>query len=244
MSTISTSLSTFLIEKSNLLKIQEQLQKLKQFSDKDFAFQIQDMINSALAIMEDCFEFNKKCFEMCDGLQVLETYSKRMKKSKVALILEKYDSIQNLLQQCKSEIKHLQEKVTQCATLLKEMQNKLIESNELVCFKCEGEGESVKTKYVRERGTSPQPYIERIPCKYCDGNGKIEVDSETKKELSSFIQNAKSIHGRFDLQRKTLTNYVKEYKIPSLEGYYEIEDIFPEEKPDTKKNQKPLSTYY
>ena len=227
-----------------MIKIQDELENLKHFSDKDFSFQIQDMINSALAIMEDCFEINKSCYETCDGLQVLETYTKHKKKSKVALILEKYNSIQNLLQQCISEINHLQERLKQCARYLKEIQNKLIESNELVCFKCEGEGESVKTKYVRERDSSPQPYLERIPCKYCDGTGKIGIDSETKKEVSNFIQNAKSIHRRFELQKDTLTNYVKEYKIPLLEGYYEIENIFPEENSKKKKIQKPLSKYY
>ena len=244
MSTISTSLSSFLIEKSNMLTIQDELEHLKHFSEKNFSFQIQDMINSALAIMEDCLEITKICYEMCDGLQVLETYTKHRKKSKVALILVKYDSIQNLLQQCNSEINHFKERLKESVRYLKEIQNKLIDSNELVCFKCEGEGESVKTKYVRERGSSPQPYIERIPCKYCDATGKIEIDSETKKELSNFIQNAKSIHRRFEVQKNTLTNYVKEYNIPSLEGYNETESIFPEEKSETKKIQKPLSTYY
>ena len=240
MSTISTRLSLFLIEKSNMLTIQDVLENLKHFSDISFPFQIQDIINSTLAVIEDCLEINKNCYEMCNGLQVLETYTKHKKKSKVALILVKYDSIQNLLQQCNSEINHFQEKVKQCASSLKEIQNKLIEFNELVCFKCEGEGESVKTKYIRERGSSPQPYMERIPCKYCDGTGKIQIDSETKKELSNFIQKAKPIHKRLQVQKNTLRNYIKEYEIPSLEGYYEIEGIFPEENSKTKKIQKPL----
>ena len=61
MSFISASLSSFLIQKTDMIKIQDELEKLKHFSDKDFAFQIQDMINSALAIMEDCFKINKIC---------------------------------------------------------------------------------------------------------------------------------------------------------------------------------------
>ena len=227
-----------------MLTIQDELEKLKHFSEKDFAFQIQDLINSALAIMEDCLEINKKCYEMCDGLQVLETYTKHKKKNKVALILEKHSSIQKLLQQCNSEIYHFQERLKESARYLKEIQNKLIDSSELVCFKCEGAGECIKTKYVRERGSSPQPYQERVPCKYCNGTGKIEIKSETKKELSNLIQNAKPIQRRLQLQKGTLTNYVKEYKIPSLEGYYEIENIFPEENSDKKKIQKPLSKYY
>jgi len=227
-----------------MLKIQDELENLKHFSDKSFPFQIQDMINSTLAVIEDCLEINKICYEMCDGLQVLETFTKHKNKSKVGQILAKYDSIQNLLQQSNSEINHFQERLRECARFLKDIQNKLIESNELVCFKCEGEGESVKTKYVRERGSSPQPYLARIPCKYCDGTGKIEIDSETKKELSNFIQNAKPINRRFGLQKNTLTNYVKEYSIPLLEGYNEIETIFPEENSKTKKIQKPMSTYY
>ena len=136
MSFISTSLSSFLIQKTDMIKIQDELEKLKHFSDKDFAFQIQDMINSALAIMEDCFKINKICYELCDGLQVLETCTKHKKKSKVALILVKYDSIQNLLQQCNSEINRLQERLKECARYLKEIHNKLTDSNDLVCFKC------------------------------------------------------------------------------------------------------------
>ena len=106
MSTISTSLSSFFINSNNISKIQSELGNLKHFSDKDFPFQIQDKINSTLDVIENCLEKNKICYEMCDVLQIIETYNKHKNKSKVGLILRKYNSIRNLL-------KHNYEKISQ-----------------------------------------------------------------------------------------------------------------------------------
>ena len=240
MSIFPTSLSLFFINSNNITRIQAELEKLKQFSEKEFTFQIQDKINSTLAIIEDCLEKNISCYEMCDGLQVLETYNKHKNKSKVEKILSKYNSIENLLKQCNFEINHFHKRLEECGSYLKQIQNVVIDSTELICYKCEGEGETVKTKYIRERGSSPQPYLEKIPCKYCNGTGKISLNHEIKKELSNFIQQAKPIHRRFELHKNTISDYVTEYKIPSLEGYDEIESIFPEEKNDGKTIQQQL----
>jgi len=244
MSTSSTSLSSFFINKNNILKIQDELKNLKQFSNKDFTFQIQDKINSTLAIIKDCLVENIICYEMFDELQVLETYNKHKNKSKVGLILRKYNSIKNLLNKCNLEINHFHNRLDEFGVYLKDIQNNLIESNELICHTCKGNGETIKTKYVRERGSSPQPYIKRIQCKNCNGTGKILLSPEIKNALLNFIQQAKPILRRFKVHKKTLSAYVMEYKIPSLEGYDKIESIFPEEDTGTKKIQKPLSTYY
>ena len=52
----------------------------------------------------------------------------------------------------------------------------------------------IKTKYVRERGQPPQPYIETVPCTRCDSNGKIVLDKTTKNLLSTFRKHAKQAH--------------------------------------------------
>ena len=43
---------------------------------------------------------------------------------------------------------------------------------------------------------------------------------------------------------KTLENYLSNYEIPSLEGYNEIESIFPEENPESKKAQQSLTEFF
>ena len=70
------------------------------------------------------------------------------------------------------------------------------------------------------------------------------MNPEIKKELSKFIHHARALHKRFENHQKNISDYVKKYKIPSLEGYDEIESIFPKEQSDVKTVQQPLSEYY
>ena len=181
---------------------------------------------------------------MCSELQVLETFSKHKDKKKVRFVLNKHDSVESLLKKSKAELKKFRNKLGQCGDYLEEIQDEVIRVEDLVCDKCEGRGNLLKTKYVRERGSSPQPYTESITCDRCDGTGKILLNSELKKELSEFIQALKPIQIRFRIYEKTLENYLSDYKIPSLEGYNEIEGIFPEEDPEIKKTQQSLSEFF
>lgn len=41
-----------------------------------------------------------------------------------------------------------------------------------------------------------------------------------------------------------MIDYDKNYRIPSLDGYYEIENIFPEDPSDVKRVQQQLLDYY
>lgn len=243
MSTSITSLSSFLITDDRISEIEDKLEKLKRFSENDYPFQIMDKVNSTLALLKDCCEKSKICYEMCTELQVLETYSKHKDKRKVRLVLEKYNSAEKLLQKCKLELEYFRKKLRQCEGYLKEIEDEVVRAENLVCNKCEGRGNLLKTKYVRERGSSPQPYTESITCDRCNGTGKILLDSELKKELSEFIQALKPIQTRFKIYQKTLENYLRAYEIPSLEGYDEIESIFPED-PESKKTQQSLSEFY
>ena len=244
MTTIFTSLSSFFIDNANVSRLQGDFEKLREFSKINFVFVIQDKINSTLAIVEDCLEINNVCFEMCGALQILETYNKHKNKSKVGQVLRKYGSTKNLLKQSSSEINSFHKRLLDCDQILKEIQNNLIESEYLVCEKCQGKGTTAKTKYARERGSPPQPILETKSCTTCKGTGKIVLDSETKQQLSDFIQHAKPIHKNFEIHKNTLNNYAIEYKTPSLQGYDEIENIFPEEKTKNKKTQQPLTKYY
>lgn len=243
MSTTFTSLSSFLITKDKISEIEDKLEKLKQFSENDYPFQIQDKVNSTLALLKDCCEKSRICYEMCNELQVLESYSEHKDKNKVRLVLEKHNSVENLLQESLSELKHFRKKLCHCGDYLKEIQDEYIRTEELVCNKCEGRGYLLKTKYVRERGSSPQPYTESITCDRCDGTGKTLLDSEPRKELSEFIQATKPIQTKFNIYIKTLENYLTNYEVPSLEGYNDIELIFPEENPESKKRQQALSEF-
>jgi len=65
MSTIFTNLSSFFIDNSNLDKLQDDFEKLREFSENDFIFMIQDKINSTLAKVENCLEIDNVCSEMC-----------------------------------------------------------------------------------------------------------------------------------------------------------------------------------
>ncbi len=239
-----TNLLSFLINENTISEIEGKLEKLKRFSENDYHFQIQDRVNSTLAIMDDCCERSRICYGMCSELQVLETYSKHQDKNKVRLVLEKHNSVENLLKESNSELDYFHKKLQQCEDYLKKIEDELIRPDELVCDKCKGRGNLLKTKYVRERGSSPQPYTESIKCNSCDGTGKILLDSELKKELSEFIQALKPIQIRFRVYEKTLENYLSDYEIPSLEGYNMIESIFPEEDPENKKTQQSLSEFY
>ncbi len=111
MSKIFTSLSSFFIGNSNLDMLQDDFEKFREFSDNDFIFMIQDKINSTLAIVEDCLEIDNVCSEMCEALQILETYNKHKNKSKVGEILRKYSSIKNLLKQSGSEINNFHKRL-------------------------------------------------------------------------------------------------------------------------------------
>ncbi len=243
MSTIITSLSSFLITDDRISEIEDKLEKLKRFSENDYPFQIMDKVNSTLALLKDCCEKSKICYEMCSELQVLETFSKHKDKKKVELVLKKHDSVESLLKKSKVELKNFRNKLGQCEDYLEEIQDEIVRAEDLVCDKCEGRGNLLKTKYVRERGSSPQPYTESITCDRCDGTGKILLDSELKKEISEFIQTLKPIQTRFKIYDNTLENYLSDYEIPFLDGYDEIEGIFPDD-PESKKTQQPLSEFY
>lgn len=244
MSNSITSLSSFLITNDRLSEIEDKLERLKRFSDSDYPFQIMDTVNSTLALLKDCCEKSELCYELCCDLQVLESYPEHKDKKKVRLVLEKQGSAKNLLQESRSELKHFGEKLRLCGDYLEKIQDLVARAEDLVCDKCEGRGYLLKTKYVRERGVSPQPYTENITCERCDGSGKIVLDSELKNELTDFIDTLKPIKARFRIYMKTLESYLSNYEIPSLEGYDEIESIFPEEDIGSEKKQELLSGFF
>ena len=155
ISSFSTSLSAFSINNSSTVK--DDFEKIRLFSEKVFVFQVQDKVNSVLALLEDCFKANTLCSELCDNLQVLETYDKHKGKAKVRSVLVKFGSVEGLLKQCSSRIESFGEKLDETKIMLQEIQT-VIDSDELVCFKCQGKGYTNKTNYVRERGQPPQPY--------------------------------------------------------------------------------------
>ena len=90
MPSIFTSLSSFSINKKVISKIEDELEKLKEFSEKDFPFQVQDKVNSILALIDDCSQKSGTCFKFYNELTVLETYSEHGDNKKVRLILEKW----------------------------------------------------------------------------------------------------------------------------------------------------------
>ncbi len=243
MPTTFTSLSYFSINEQDISKIEEELERLKQFSENDYPFQVQDMVNSVLALIDDCSQKSRICYNFYDELTVLETYSKHGDKKKVRLILERHGSVENLLRESNLELKDFRKKLGLCRDYLKEIDDELISRDELVCDKCEGRGNLLKTRYVRERGSVPQPYTESISCDRCDGKGKIQLDSELKRQLLDFIQRLKPIKMKLKIYTITLENYLRTYEIPSLDGYDEIEPIFPEGEPKSKKRQQPLSEF-
>lgn len=243
MPTTFTSLASFVITEKKIIEFEEELEKLKRFSEGDYPFQIQDKVNSTLALIDDCCQKSRICHNLYSELTVLETFSKHKDKKKVRLILEKHDSVKNLLRKSKLELKDFRKKLRRCQDYLKEIEDELIKHNKLVCGKCEGRGNLLKTKYVRERGSSPQPYTESNSCVRCDGTGIILLDSELKGELSEFIHTLKSIQTRFKIYEKSLENYLANYEVPSLEGYNDIELIFLEENLESKKRQQALSEF-
>jgi hypothetical protein len=239
-----TSLSSFSINEEEICKIEDELENLKSFSENDYPFQVQDMLNSILALTDDCSQKSRICSNFYDNLTIFETFSKHEDKKKVRLILERHDSVENLLKEANRELKEFRDKLRLCRDYLKEINDKVISRDELICEKCEGKGNLLKTRYVRERGSSPQPYTESIDCDRCDGKGKILLDSELKRQLLDFIQRIKPIKMKLELYVKTLENYLGNYEIPSLNGYDEIELIFPEDDPKNKKTQQSLSEFF
>ena len=244
MPSVFTSLSSFSINEEAVSKIEDELERLKEFSEKDFPFQVQDKVNSVLALANDCSQKSRICFNFFDELTILETYNEHGDKNRVRLVLEKYGSVENLLKESNSELKDFQKKLRLCKDYLKRIDDEIISRHDLVCDKCEGKGNLFKTRYIRERGSSPQPYTESIVCDRCDGKGKILLDSELKRKLLDFIQRLKPIQMDLKIYIITLENYLKNYKIPTLQGIDEIELIFPEDNPKTKKTQQPLSGFF
>jgi hypothetical protein len=243
MPSIFTSISSFSINEKVISKIEDELEKLKEFSEKDYPFQVQDKVNSTLALIDDCSQKSRVCFNFYDDLNVLETYSEHGDKKRVRLILEKHGSVENLLRDSNSELMDFRKKLHLCRDCLKKIDDEIIRRHDLGCDKCEGKGHLLKTRYVRERGSSPQPYTESIACDRCDGKGKILLDSELKRKLLDFIHRLKPIQMRLKIYIITLENYLRNYEIPSLEGYDEIELIFPEDDPKSKKTQQSLSEF-
>lgn len=245
MATMSSSFSDFPLEKNSLLKeIQDKLEILQLFSDRGFSFQAQDEIESTLATIKDCYERFLTCLELCKKLHILGTCNQHKNKNAIRLILSRYKSIRNLLKQSIEEVNNLDRRLEDCDSYLKKIQTDLIESRELICHKCEGVGRIFKNKYVRERGSSPQPFLQIFPCEYCNGSGKIVLNSGIKAELSKFIHHSNSLVEMFEKSKSRISNFLGEYKIPSLEGYNEIERIFPEDRLDVKAVQQQLSKYY
>lgn len=244
MSTRITSLSSFLIDRDKISEIEDSLGKLKRFSEKDYPFQVQDRVNSAIAMIGDCSDKSRLCYGLFCELQVLETYAEHRDKKKVRLIMDEHGSVKNLLQESRVELNGFSKELLHFDCYLKKIQDELISVDELVCEKCEGRGNLLKTRYVRERGSTPQPYTESFTCSSCDGSGKIFMDSEIKKQLSEFIQDSKVIQMKLRIYKKTLENYLSCYTVPSLQGYDDIEPIFPEEDPNRKKTQQSLSEFY
>ena len=54
MPSVFISLSSFSVNEEVVSKIEDELEQLKEFSEKDFPFQVQDMVNSTLALIDDC----------------------------------------------------------------------------------------------------------------------------------------------------------------------------------------------
>ena len=197
MSASITSLSSFLVTEDKVSEIEDKLDKLKRFSENDYPFQVMDKVNSTLALLKDCCTKSKLCYEMCSELQILEGYTENKDKKKVQLVLEKHGSAESLLQESELELKHFGIKLRLCGAYLEEIEDGVVRAKDLVCDKCEGRGYLIKIKYVRERGSSPQPFTEQIACDRCDGSGKIVLGSEVKEEIAEFIQALKPIKARF-----------------------------------------------
>lgn len=244
MPSVFTSLSSFSINEEVISKIENELEKLKEFSEKDYPFQVQDMVNSVLALIDDCSQKSRVCYNFYNELTVLETYTEHGDKKRVQLVLEKHGSVENLLKESNSELKDFRKKLLLCRDYLKKIDDEIIRRHDLVCDKCEGRGNLLKRRYVRERGSPPQPYTESISCDRCYGKGKIILDSELKRKMLDFIHRLKPIKMKLKIYIITLENYLRTYEIPSLEGYDEIELIFPEDDPIIEKKQQPLSDFF
>ena len=244
MPSVFTSLSSFSINEDEISKINDKLETLRQFYEKDYPFQVQDFVNSVLALIDDCCQKSRTCYDKYNELTVLETYSEHRDKKRVRLILEKHGSVENLLKEFYSELKDFRKKMRQYQDYLKKIDDEIIRRHDLVCEKCEGRGNLLKTKYIRERGSSPQSYTESKSCDRCDGKGKILLDSELKRELLDFIYRLKPIQMQLKIYIISLENYLRKYETPSLEGYDEIEHIFPEDDTKNQKTQQPLSEFF
>lgn len=243
MPSVFTSLSSFSINEKVISKIEDELDRLKEFSEKDFPFQVQDKVNSILALVDDCSEKSRVCFNFYDDLIILETYWEHGDKNRVRLVLKKHGSVENLLKISFSGLKDFRNQLRLCRDYVKKIDDEIIRHHDLVCLKCEGKGNLYKTRYVRERGSSPQPYTESITCDRCEGKGKILLDSELKRKLLDFVQRLKPIQMKLKIYTITLENYLKNYNIQTLQGIDEIEPIFPEDDPKNKKTQQSLTTY-
>ena len=73
MPSVFTSLSSFSVNEEVVSKIENELERLKEFFENDFPFQVQDMVNSTLSLIDDCSKKCRVCYNFYDKLTVLET---------------------------------------------------------------------------------------------------------------------------------------------------------------------------
>ena len=53
--------------KKEISKIEDELEKLKEFYEKDYPFQVQDKVNSILALIGDCSQKSRICYNFYDA---------------------------------------------------------------------------------------------------------------------------------------------------------------------------------
>jgi len=152
----------------------------------EISFQLATIMESALALADDCIQQAETCCKLHRKLKKLNESEQKGDLTSTMLILAKYGSKTKFIARITNATSEFDNKTESLETHAKEMK-KILQSRSFRCPKCHGRGNLSKWDYIRERGTV-QPILRTYSCENCDETGEIAISSAEESYLLLFLE--------------------------------------------------------
>lgn len=154
-------------------------------------FHLITIMESALALADDCLKQMKLCCKLHSKLTKLNEAERKGDPTRMMLILAKYGSKTRFIDRIGNATVEFDKKLESLENHAKQME-RILEAKSCKCPKCHGRGSLSKWEYIRERGTV-QPILRSYPCDNCNETGEVAIPLEAESYLSFFLEMANKL---------------------------------------------------
>ena len=167
-------------------------------------------IDDTISKIEEFTKTSEKYFDLSRTICDLFHAKRQNSTTKQVLLLRNIGSEKNLCSLCDTTYQKLNRFLEEINSSYQALEN-LLQTKEMKCQRCGGDGYTYKYKYHREKGQPTQRILSSEKCMECTGKGIIILNLNSKQEyvLKQFIYIGKILQNNIKSHLKCIENLIK-----------------------------------